>query len=49
MKRPPFAERHPLWFVALLELAVVMVYLLVGTGAHFARLPVTTQHQNGLS
>ena len=39
MKRPPFAERHPLWFVALLELAVVMVYLLVGTVAHFARLP----------
>ena len=27
MKRPPFAERHPLWFVALLELAVVMVGL----------------------
>ncbi len=39
MKRPPFAERHPLGFVALLELAVIVVYLLVGTFAHFASLP----------
>ena len=38
MKRPPFAERHPLWFVALLELAVIVVYLLVGTAAHFTRV-----------
>jgi uncharacterized protein len=38
MKRPPFAERHPLWFVALLELAVIVVYLLVGTAAHFTGL-----------
>jgi uncharacterized protein len=35
MNRPPFAERHPLWFVALLELAVIVVYVLVGTAAHF--------------
>lgn len=38
MKRPPFAERHPLWFVALLELAVTLVSLLVGTAAHFTRV-----------
>ena len=38
VKRPPFAEHHPLWFVALLELVVTLVYLLVGTAAHFARL-----------
>ncbi len=39
MTRPPLAERHPLWFVALLELAVIVVYLLTGTIAHFAELP----------
>ena len=38
MKRPPFAERYPLWFVALLELAVIAVYLIVGTAAHFTGL-----------
>ncbi|MGY2896506.1 CPBP family intramembrane glutamic endopeptidase [Deinococcus sp. UYEF24] len=38
MKRPPFAERHPLWFVALLELAVTLVSLLVGTAAHVTRV-----------
>ena len=38
MKRLPFAERHPLWFVALLELAVIVVYLIVGTITHFTRL-----------
>ncbi len=38
MKRPPFAERHPLWFVALLELAVIVTYLLVGTAAHFTHV-----------
>lgn len=35
MKRPGFAERHPLWFVALLQLAVIVVYGLAGTVAHF--------------
>ena len=38
MKRPPFAERHPLWFVALLEIAVIVTYLLVGTAAHFTHV-----------
>ncbi len=38
MKRPGLSERQPLWFVALLELAVIVVYLLVGTAAHFAHL-----------
>lgn len=39
MKRRPFAERHPLWFVALLELAVTVVYGLTGAAAQVARLP----------
>ena len=38
MKRTPFADRHPLWFVALLELAVIVTYLLVGTAAHFTHV-----------
>jgi membrane protease YdiL (CAAX protease family) len=33
-----FAERHPYWFVAVMELIVVFVYLLAGTVAHFLRL-----------
>ena len=33
-----FAQRHPLWFVASLELAMILVYLLAGTIAHFASL-----------
>ena len=39
MTRPRIAERHPLWFVTLLELAVILVYLLIGTVAHLAGLP----------
>ncbi len=39
MRWPGFAERHSLWFVVLLELAVVVVYVLTGTVAHFAELP----------
>jgi hypothetical protein len=31
MKSTPFAERHPLWFVAFLELAIVLTYLVAGT------------------
>lgn len=39
MTRLPLAERHPLWFVTLLELAVTLVFVLTGTIAHFAELP----------
>jgi uncharacterized protein len=38
MKRSLFAERHPYWFVALLEMVVVLVYLLAGATAHFLKL-----------
>jgi uncharacterized protein len=33
-----FAERHPYWFVAVMELLVVLLYLVAGTVAHFAHL-----------
>ena len=33
-----FAERHPYWFVAIMEAVVVFVYLLVGTTAYFLKL-----------
>ncbi|AZI44230.1 CPBP family intramembrane metalloprotease [Deinococcus psychrotolerans] len=39
MRWPGFAKRHPVWFVTLLELAVIVVYGLTGTIAHFAELP----------
>lgn len=38
MKHSLFAERHPYWFVALLEIVVILVYLLAGTIAHFLNL-----------
>jgi|GEM_PF-6508879 len=38
MKQAPLAERHPFAYVTLLEFAVIAVYLVVGTIAHFARL-----------
>jgi uncharacterized protein len=38
MNRSPFAERHPYWFVAILEVVVIFVYLLAGTVAHFMNL-----------
>lgn len=38
MKPAPFIERHPYRFVAIMEAAVVMVYLLAGTFAYFLRL-----------
>jgi membrane protease YdiL (CAAX protease family) len=38
MKRPLFAERHPYWFVTILEIVVIVVYLLAGTIAHFLSL-----------
>ena len=38
MKRAPFAQRHPYWFVALLEVVTIAVYLLVGTVAYFTQL-----------
>jgi membrane protease YdiL (CAAX protease family) len=36
LKLRQFAERHPYWFVALMELLVVFLYLVAGTVAHFA-------------
>lgn len=38
MKRSLFAERHPYWFVAILEIVTIVVYLLVGTVAYFTQL-----------
>ena len=38
MKRNRFAERHPYWFVAILEIVVIVVYLIAGTIAHFLKL-----------
>ncbi len=38
MKLRQFAERHPYWFVAVMELVVVLVYLLAGTVAYFLHL-----------
>lgn len=38
MKLRQFAERRPYWFVAVMELVVVLVYLLAGTVAHFLHL-----------
>jgi uncharacterized protein len=39
LSRSLFAERHPYWFVVILEAVVVAVYILAGTVAHFAGLP----------
>jgi membrane protease YdiL (CAAX protease family) len=38
MKRTQFAEHHPYWFVAILEIGVIVVYLTAGTIAHFLKL-----------
>lgn len=38
MTRAPFAQRHPYWFVASLEVVTIAVYLLVGTVAYFTQL-----------
>jgi uncharacterized protein len=38
MTRAPLAQRHPYWFVALLEVVTIAVYLLVGTVAYFTQL-----------
>ena len=38
MNRSKFAERHPYWFVTILEIVVIFVYLLAGTLAHFMKL-----------
>jgi hypothetical protein len=38
MKRSIFAERHPYWFVVLMELMVIIVYILAGAVAHFMKL-----------
>jgi membrane protease YdiL (CAAX protease family) len=38
LERSRFADRHPYWFVGLLEIAVVLVYLVAGTVAHFLKL-----------
>lgn len=34
---PRFVERHPYWFVAILEIIVIAVYLMAGTIAHIAQ------------
>jgi membrane protease YdiL (CAAX protease family) len=34
-----FADRHPYWFVAVLELVIVFIYLVAGAVAQFAHLP----------
>ena len=38
MKRALFAENHPYWFVAIMEIVVIFVYLVAGTIAHFMKL-----------
>jgi uncharacterized protein len=38
MNRSRFTERHPYWFVAIMEIIVIFVYLLAGTLAHFMKL-----------
>jgi membrane protease YdiL (CAAX protease family) len=38
MHRTLFAERHPYWFVAILEIVVIVVYFIAGTIAHFLKL-----------
>jgi uncharacterized protein len=38
MAQSRFAERHPFWFVAILEVMVIFVYLTLGTIAHFTNL-----------
>ncbi len=38
MTQSRFAERHPFWFVAILEVMVILVYLALGTIAHFTNL-----------
>lgn len=38
MKHSGFAERHPYWFVAVLEVVVILVYLVAGTISHFLSL-----------
>jgi uncharacterized protein len=38
MKLPRVVERHPYWFVAILELIIIAVYLMAGTIAHLAQL-----------
>ncbi len=38
MNRTLFAERHPNWFVVIMEAVVIFVYLLAGTIAHFMKL-----------
>ena len=38
MKSAPFVERHPYWFVAILELVIILVFLFAGTIAHFQGL-----------
>jgi uncharacterized protein len=38
MNRSLFADRHPYWFVTILEIVVIAVYLIAGTLAHFLNL-----------
>lgn len=38
MRQASFADRHPYWFVAILEAVVVLVYLIAGTASYFLKL-----------
>ena len=38
MKLSQYAEWHPYWFVAILEILVLLAYILVGTMAYFLKL-----------
>jgi uncharacterized protein len=39
MHKPLFSERHPYWFVTLLELLIIVVYLASGTATYLLKLP----------
>jgi uncharacterized protein len=39
MDKPRFSDRHPYWYVTLLELLIILVYLASGTVAFILKLP----------
>jgi uncharacterized protein len=52
MHQPRFAERHPYWFVAILEMIVIVVYLMAGTivsVAHLSNQAITSIANSTLS
>lgn len=38
MTQSQFVQRHPFWFVAILQATVILVYLVLGTIAHFTNM-----------